>query len=135
MDRVRGRDLLAYILSRTGCIHPFRLSRLALFAELEWMREKNDRLTDLTYVAGPGTFYIEGFKEMIENDACFERREGDPASGTPGCIVYRCNPPSLPDEVREHVDKIVSRLSGLSDQELNEKVLTHPLYEKIVTRK
>ena len=135
MARVSGRELLTYILSRVGCVHPFRLSRLALLAELEWMRERGERLSDLVYVAGPGTFYVEGLKEMVEGDECFERREGDPARGVPGCIAYRCSPPSLPEDVKVLVDRVLGEASGLDDQALNERVLSHPLYERVVVKR
>jgi hydroxypyruvate isomerase len=130
--RVKGRDALAYILSKTGCKHPFAVSRILLYAELEYVKDRGERLTDLTYVGGPGTFYIEGLKEIIEADSCFEKREGDPSRGVRGCIEYKCQPPELPEEARRYLDRAIEELSDLSDMELNKRVLEHPYYRKVV---
>jgi hydroxypyruvate isomerase len=130
--RVKGRDAIAYVLSKLGCQHPFVFSRIILYAELEYLKDKGERLTDFTYIGGPGTFYIEGLKEIIEPDDCFEKREGDPSKGIRGCISYRCPPPELPEEAKEYLDKAIEELKGLSDFELNKRVLEHPYYKKLV---
>ena len=129
---VRGRDLVAYILWRMGCQHPFVFSRILLLAELEYLKRTGERLTELRYAGGPGTFFIEGLKEMIESDPCFVKHEGDPATGKRGCIEYRCEVPDLPRDVKDLLDEIIDRAKGVNDMELNRMVLEHPLYSKVV---
>lgn len=124
--RLEGSELLRYIWSRLGCSHPFRVSRIAALVELEWMSGKGERLTNLKYVAGPGTFYIEGVSELIGNDPCFEKREEE------RCIAYRCEPPRLPRDVEELVERVIAETRGLDDLELNKRVTSHPLYPKLV---
>ena len=130
--KVDARSAIAYILSKLGCQHPFTFSRILLLAELEALEKTGERLTSLRYVGGPGTFYIEGLKEMIESDPCFKRREGDPSRGIRGCIEYKCEPPQLPSDVRELIDNVIERVKGLSDEQLNKLVLNHPLYRRVV---
>ncbi len=126
------REALAYILSRTGCIHPFRASRILALAELKALERGLGRLTSARYGAGPGTFYIEGVKEAIEGDQCFAKHEGDPSTGRKGCIEYRCEPPELPPEARSLLDEAIEEAKGLDDMELNRRVVEHPLFKKLV---
>jgi len=132
--RVRGRDAAAYLLSRLGCVHPFTLSRALLLAELRWFEARGERLTDLRYVAAPGTFYIEGFKEIIEGDECFSKREGDPSKGVEGCIEYRCEPPRLDEEVARLLDEVAEAAKKMDRMRLHNLVLSHPLYDRIVEK-
>jgi hydroxypyruvate isomerase len=120
-------------LSRMGCVHPFVFSRVLALAELKSLEKRGKRITeDLVYVAGPGTFYIEGIKEIIESDECFVKHEGDPSTGRKGCIEYRCPPPSIPEEDKAFLDEAIEEAKNLSMEELNNRVINHPLYRKLV---
>lgn len=129
---VNDRDLVAYVLSRLGCTHPFTISRVAALAELLSLERRGARITDLRYIKGPGVFFIEGLKESIEGDPCFKIREGDPSTGRRGCIEYRCDPPELPREVARLIDDAIARACGLNDYELNNLIMNHPLFERLV---
>ncbi len=126
----RSRDVVAYMLQRLGCTHPFRLSRLLALAEMEALERLGRRLTDLRYVPGPGTFYIEGFKESLDEE-CFHKREGDPQRGVRGCLEYTCEPPSISEEERSIIDSVIERYSKLSDEELNRMVVEDPRFRKL----
>ncbi len=126
-----ARKLIAYVLSRGGCMHPFRLSRILALLDIKWFEKTGSTLTGLEYVMGPGTFFIEGIKEMIESDECFEKREGDPTKGIRGCILYRCETPEIPEDIREILDGILEEVEGLDDMELNRRVIENPLFKKI----
>ncbi len=126
------KEIVAYVLARAGCTHPFRVSRYLALAEMEWLERRGERLTKLKYVAGPGVFFIEGIKEMIENDHCFIKHEGDPSTGRKGCIEYVCEPPSLPEDVQEVVDGVIQKYSGIEDMELNRLVVEDPRFKKLV---
>ncbi len=132
MARVGWRRLLARMLSLTGCIHPFRLSRLAALVELEYMARTGERLTDARYVSGPGVFFIEGFDSFVDGE-CVLKREGDPSRGVRGCIYYssECTVPELPGDVEELVRHVIDEYSDLSDEDLNSRVVGHPLYKKL----
>jgi len=129
---IRGRDVVAYVLSRMGCVHPFTVSRVVALAELLSLERRGSRITELRFVKGPGVLFIEGLKESVEKDPCFEIREGDPSTGRRGCIEYRCDPPELLREVAELIDDAIARARGLSDYELNSLVVNHPLFERLV---
>ena len=126
------KELVAYILARAGCTHPFRISRYLALAEMEWLKRNGERLTGLKYVAGPGVFFIEGLKEIIEADPCFRIHEGDPVTGRKGCVEYVCEVPALPDDVRAVIDEVISRYSGVGDMELNDAVVNDPRFPKLV---
>jgi hydroxypyruvate isomerase len=127
------RDLLGYVLAKTGCIHPFRISRIIALAEILYMRRNNKRFTNIKYVGFDKVFYIEGLKETVENDACFERREGDPSKHIRGCIEYKCEAPNLPSDVREVIDEAINTASKLNDEELNKIVIDDPLFSRLLS--
>jgi len=130
--RLGAREVFAYILSKMGCVHPFVASRVAALADLASLEERGERLTQLRYRQGPGVIYIEGLKELVEGDPCFAKHEGDPSTGRRGCIEYRCEPPRLPQEAAELLDRAVDEARGLDEAALNEKVVGHPLFPKLV---
>lgn len=125
------RDIIAYILSRAGCTHPFRVSRLLALAEMEWLERTGKRLTDLKYVRGPGVFFIEGLKEIIEGDPCFQIHEGDTSTGRRGCVEYTCKEPDLPQDVKAVIDEVIQRFSGVGDMELNDLVVNDPRFRAL----
>lgn len=125
------KKLVAYILSRLGCTHPFRVTRILALAELRALERGVGRLSNMRYIPGPGVFYVEGFKEAIEGDECFTKRKGDPSRGTKGCIEYKCEPPSIPAEIAELLDEAIETARGLDDMELNRVVVEHPLFKKL----
>jgi len=130
---MKGKDALAYILYNTGCIHPFVLSRIVALAELSYMKEKGKRLTDLKYSGIQSAFYIENFNEIVENDNCFKKQKGDPSKKIMGCVEYICDLKDL-DENIKYLDEAMDRAYDLSDDELNSLVVTHELYEKLISK-
>ncbi len=129
--KVMEKEIVAYILTKAGCTHPFRVSRLLAMAEMEWLERRGERLTGLKYVKGPGVFFIEGLKEIIDSDPCFRIHEGDPATGRKGCVEYVCGEPALPSDVREVIDEVIRRYSGIGDMELNEAVMSDPRFARV----
>ncbi len=127
---VDWKDFYLYLLTRTGCIHPFRLSRLGALVELKYMERTGSRLTNARYVAGPGVFYIEDFKNILDLD-CVEKREGDPQKGVKGCIRSNCPHPRVDDTVKQLIEEVLKEYSSLDDFELNNAVVNHPLFNKL----
>ncbi len=125
------RSIIAYILSRLGCLNPFRISRIIAYAEVIYMKERGNRLTDLIYRGFNNVFYIEGVKEAIDNE-CFEKVEGDPSKGIHGCIKYTCDPPVIDEILKKYLDKAMDETRGLSDRELNDLVMNNDLFRKIM---
>ena len=125
-------DAVKYVLLKMGCLHPFRISRIIALADLKSLEDRSERLTNAVYVEGPGVFYIEGVKELIESDECIEKREGDPARGVKGCLELVCNREIIfPEPVRKYLDEAVNEARGLDDLRLNDVVVSHPLYKKL----
>ncbi len=129
------RDVVAYILGRGGCLHPFYISRILALYEMRYYGEKAVWPTDARYVAGPGVFYIEGLKELIEGDECFVRREGDPARGVHGCIEYVCSIPEIPVDHRRILDRVIDEALRMDMQSLNSAVINHELFQRLLSEK
>ncbi len=120
-------DLLSYLFSELGCVHPFRISRILLMAEWLSLEKNGHRLTEFTYVKEEFGFYIEEIKELmdkLEEKGCIEKIEGKK------CFQYKCQPPKLPDNVKSLLDEIIAETRGLSDQELNKLVIRDPRYKR-----
>ncbi len=132
MMTVGIRDIVAYILSRTGCLHPFRISRIMGLAEILGLKENGKRLFNLVYKGFDKVFYIEGLKDSID-DECFNKVEGDPVKGAHGCIEYNCAEPRIPEDVKTYLDLAIEKASGLSDEELNSLVVNDPLFSKLLS--
>ncbi|ADI31239.1 hypothetical protein [Staphylothermus hellenicus] len=124
--------IIGYILSETGCMHPYRLSRVLALAELEYYEKYGERLTNAEYKGFDKVFYIEGVKELFENNKCFNKREGDPEKGIKGCIEYTCQKPVISEKYREPIDKAIAQAKNLTDEELNELVFRNPLFNKFL---
>jgi hypothetical protein len=56
---------------------------------------------------------------------------GDPTTGKKGCVKFKCEPPTLPDEVRELLDSVIERTKELDDNEINKLVVGDELFLKI----
>ena len=124
-------EIVAYVLHKLGCTHPFKLSRVLALADIESMEKYGRRLTGLRYVPGPGTFYIEGLKEMFESSECFAIHKGNPETGRRGCVEYVCEPPRLGVEERRILDSVIEKYSRMDEMELNRTVVSHPLYRRL----
>ena len=131
----KDRDLLAYVLSEMGCIHPFLASRILALAESKYFMRKGKRLTRLRYVGGPGTFYIEGLKELVDNDECFRTREGDPSAGKRGCIEYICREPLIDEDAREVIGEAIEEARRLGEFELNRRLMENPVFKRLLERR
>ncbi len=131
---MKGKDAIAYVLYNIGCIHPYILSRVLAIAELRYLKEKNKRLTDLIYSGIESAFYIENFNEMIENDKCFKKQEGDPAKKKMGCIEYICQLTEINEDF-SYLDDAIDTIYDLDETDSNEIVIKDPNYKKLILKK
>ncbi|MEB3817048.1 MAG: SocA family protein [Desulfurococcales archaeon] len=131
LSNKEAKAFIAYILYKLGCLHPFKLSRLLALAEIESVKRRGRRLTNLKYVPGPGSFYIEGIKELFD-DKCFEKREGDPRKGIKGCVRYICEPPKLPDDVAGILDYVIERYGSEDEFKLNDMVVNSDEFKRLL---
>ncbi|MCE4614195.1 MAG: hypothetical protein F7B60_01510 [Desulfurococcales archaeon] len=130
---MKGIDAVKYILKNLGCIHPFRLSRILALAEIAFYRDYGERMTDIIYKEGPGAFYIEGLKELVEKNSCFARQEGDPERGKKGCLEYICQlDVEIEGKYQRYLDEAIAEAGSLNDMELNEAVVNDSLFRKLL---
>jgi len=130
-----GLDAVKYILKRKGCLHPFMISRILALSEILYYKDHGKRMTNTTYVAGPGTFYIENLKELLNNDSCFEKKEGDPERGIKSCIQYTCPfENNFDEQYRKYLDKAIEMSMKMDDIKLNELVVNDPVFNKITVK-
>lgn len=125
-----SKEIVAYVMWKLGCTHPFRISRLLLLAEYSYRETYGKALAeDLTYRGADFGFYIEELPRIIEEyekSGCIERDERR------RCLKFTCNPPSLSGVEKKLLDKIIDETRKLEDKQLNKLVLHHPLYSEIV---
>jgi len=121
------REYVAYVMSRLGCVHPFRISRILLLADWLSTERRGRRLTGLTYVKEEFGFYVEELATIIEEmqeEGCVVKRE------EMKCLEYTCDEPEIPEEDREILDEVISEVRDLDDRELNRRVLSDPRYRE-----
>ena len=91
------------------------------------MEKYGKRITDAKYVGGPSVFYIDGLKENLFNDRCFERVEEQ------GCIKYVCAEEiDIEKDIRTCIDEAIKIADKSSDFELNRIVISHRLFNKLM---
>ncbi len=118
-------SIVAYLMYKLGCSHPFRISRILLLAEWEAKERLGRRLTDFHYVMEDFGFYVEELKDIIDGfveEGCAEKVEEEK------CIRYLCEAPEIPEEVKELLDEVIERVKDVSDRELNRMVIRDPRY-------
>ncbi len=118
--------IIRYIGGKTGCITPFKLSRILGLAEAYYMADHGERLTGLKYICTLGTFYIEGFEELIKD--CFERNPEK------HCLEYKCGEVELPEHISMYVDKAIQDLDTEDLDEINRRVLDNPFFKKLCNK-
>lgn len=127
---MKAEHLVKYVMSRLGCTHPFRVSRILLLAEYEYREKYGEKLfSDLTFRGESFGFYIEELGPIInelEKRGCIERFPEKK------CMDYKCEEPAISEPVKSIVDSIIERAGELDDRELNKIAISHPLYRKVV---
>ena len=124
---ISKKELLAYIISKKGCIHPFIISRIIAYSELKWYSKYSKWLTDFKYIGFLKVFYIDGLKEIIEEDNCFQKIND--------CIKYVCRVPELNPDIKMFIDNVLAELSSLSIDQLNNKVVSHKFYDRLLNKR
>ncbi len=126
-------DIIRYLLSKTGGMSTFRLSRTLLLFDLEWNRLKGGKKTGIHYVLYPSAFYIEEFPDMLENMGDVEKVIIENEGGKKG--IFRLKEKkevSISEDVREMLDRILSETESMDDHSLNQYVVSREDYKKLL---
>ena len=124
---ISKKELLAYIISKKRFIHPFIISRIIAYSELKWYSKYSKWLTDFKYIGFLKVFYIDGLKEIIEEDKCFQIIND--------CIKYVCHVPELNPDIKMFIDNVLAELSNLSIDQFNNKVVSHKFYDRLLNKR
>ena len=117
---------VAYLLSKSGCMHPFRISRILVLA---YWRGAEELGREMTVRGESFGFYVEEIPRVVENmiaRGCAEKNEEG------RCVRYKCEEPQLPEGVKEVLDSVYEETKNVSDIELNRLVVRDPRYKKLV---
>ncbi len=122
------RDVVAYILAKKGCVHPFTISRVLVL--LNWRSEEllGKPLLRFSVKGFKAAFYIDELAKLLEKDQCFRKVAGRK------CVEYICQSPELPEDVRTVIDDVLQSIDGLSDRELNARVVNDERFDKLLKR-
>ena len=124
---ISKKELLAYIIGRKGCIHLFIISRIIAYSELKWYSKYSNWLTDFKYIGFLKEFCIDGLKEIIEVDNCFQIIND--------CIKYVCHVPELNPDIKTFIDSSLAESICLSMDQLNNKVVSHRFYNRLLSKR
>ncbi len=128
MTEINVRDTIAYLIWRAGCIHPFKISRILVLANWRAIEEKGSPIIKFKVQGFEAGFYIEGVKEIIKEDECFNVNEEKK------CIEYTCQPPKIPEEYARILDNTLEQTRNLSDRDLNRLVTRDPRYRELLEK-
>ena len=121
------RDLVAYLLKECGGLHSFHISRILALLDMRYLEREGKKLTSLDYQKTPYGFTSEKLVEVIKS-LPVEKVKAQPY----GYLVLKEDVEiSLPEEVRDELNRVLDEVCELTDEELNLKVLNSKLYEKL----
>jgi len=121
------KDIIAYLLKECGGLHPFHLSRIIALLDLEYIKERGEKLTTLDYQKNEYGIYSERLPKIIE-ELPVEKVKAQPY----GYLVLKEDVEiNLQEEVIERINSILDDVCELSDAELNMKVLNSPYLDKL----
>ena len=129
------RKLIYYILKKQNDLHPFRISRILLLFEMEYIRKFGRKPTKFVYKLHPSAFYIENFPRLIESMPFIRKvkikdEEGKPVKGFLRLENMKVEP-ELDAEMVQILDKIIEKTRDLSDHELNSLVVQSDFYKNL----
>jgi len=127
--------LTYYIMRRIKKAHPFRISRILLLLDLEYMAKKGRKLTDFSYRLFPYGFFIEDFPAFLESLPGIEKKVITDEAGRPVKGYFELvdeKEVELEPEIREILDPILERCVDLDDDQLNSLVVEREDYKKLL---
>jgi len=127
MSELDMRNIALYIIWRTGCIHPFRISRLLVLANWRSIEEKGRVIAKFKVSGFEAGFSIDKLPE-IKDDKCISLNEDR------RCLEYNCEPPSIEEDYRNIIDKIIDETIDLDDISLNRMVIYDARYKKLLKK-
>ena len=127
-----GEKIVRYLLSKLGCIHPFRISRLVLLVEWSYKDKYGSNLsTGFTYIAESFGFYVDELPKVMDKLSkvgCVVKDENNK------CFLYKCDVPKLDENISKIVDDVVDKFTSLSDKELNDIIVNDKRYRMLLKR-
>ena len=122
-------EIIKYLLSRCGGLHPFHISRILALLDLRGLEREGEKVTGLDYQKTPYAFFSNRLTEIISN---LDVEKVKPEGGGVGKLILRTNQDvELPGGLKEDIESVLDAVCGLTDEELNRMVVNHPLYERL----
>ncbi len=120
-------DIIKYLLKVCEGLHPFYISRIAALLDMEYIKERGNKLTDFDYQKMQYGFYSTKLPAMIEKIGVEKvQSENGNYVKLKGDVEIH-----LPDEIKARIERILDEVCNMSEDELNKKVLTSPYYSQL----
>ncbi len=132
-DMSLEEKVVKYILTRQNDLSPFRLSRILILSELEYVKKHGKKPLEFYYVIYPSAFYIEGFSEFLQDIEDLEKVIEEKDSKKRGYFHLK-KPCSceIPEDLKEIIDNILTTTKDLSDEDLNRMVVEREDYRSYI---
>lgn len=124
-------NLSGYIVSKLGCAHPFRVSRILVLAYWKFEELYQERLTSFRLGGFEAGFYIEKLSDIMRGEdkrSCFKKDEARK------CFIFESPIPRLKESERIAVDWSIEIAKNLSDYKLNRLVIRDPRYMDLLKK-
>jgi len=134
MSLISLEKLIGYIVSRLGCVHPYRVSRILMLISWRFKEVYNKDLVCFTVEGFEAGYYIPEvsnvIKEGVKKDSCYKRDEER------RCAYYTCGSIDIEDaSIKNIVDSVIEQIKDLGDIDLNRLVIKDPRYNEVLKRK
>jgi len=121
------KDIVVYLLRECNGLHPFHISRIIALLDMEYIKKRGRKLTEIDYKKSEYGLYSERLPKIIE-ELPVEKVKAQPY----GYLVLKEEVPiNLPKEIVDTINNILDEVCDLSDTELNMKVLNSPYYKDL----
>ena len=122
------KDVIIYILKECQGLHPFHISRIVALIDIEYLKERGEKLMEFDYQKMEYGFYSNKIPEII-NELPVEKVKENGKSYLK--LTDENVEANIPDEVKEKIDKILDEVCDLSDYEMNIKVIKSLYYKDL----
>ena len=133
MSESLEEKVVKYILTKNNDLSPFRLSRILILSELEYLRRYGEKPLAFYYVIYPSAFYIDGFADFLSKIDGLEKVVVEEDGKKRG--YFHLHSPcdcELAENLKSVIDEVMDKVKGLSDQELNDLVIKREDYKSYI---
>ncbi len=125
---MNSEEVVKYLLKECGGLHPYYIIHAMALLDMEYIREKGEKLTDMDYVKSEYGFYSEKLPKILEEIGVEKVHD---ENGNYLKLKDVNVEAKLPAEVVERINRILDYFCDLSDEEMHRRVMSSSEYNQL----